>query len=78
MADETIKRVGSDAADALRAAAEVLLDSSIPFERRIEAYRRCVLHHAMLSAKFTQMGSRHIMASSLARGAAEANPPASC
>jgi hypothetical protein len=63
--DEKIQRVGVDAAEALRAAAEVLTDESVPFERRVEAYRRCLARHAMLSAKFLQMGNRYIMATSL-------------
>ena len=75
--DDKIKRVGVDAAEALRAAAEVLTDESVPFERRVEAYRRCLARHAMLSAKFLQMGNRYIMATSLAGQRADSNPPVS-
>jgi hypothetical protein len=74
--DDKIQRVGVDAAEALRAAAEVLTDESVPFERRVEAYRRCLARHAMLSAKFMQMGNRYIMVTSLARQSADANPHA--
>jgi len=73
--DDKIQRVGVDAAEALRAAAEVLTDESVPFERRVEAYRRCLARHAMLSAKFLQMGNRYIMATSLAGQRADSTPP---
>ncbi len=72
--DEKIQRVGVDAAEALRAAAELLTDESIPFERRVEAYRRCLARHAMLSAKFLQMGNRFIMARSLTGRPADEMP----
>jgi hypothetical protein len=72
--DEKIQRVGVDAAEALRAAAELLADESIPFERRVEAYRRCIARHAMLSAKFLQMGNRFIMARSLETQRADSTP----
>ena len=76
MADEEkIQRVGVDAAEALRAAAEVLTDESVPFERRVEAYRRCLARHAMLSAKFLQMGNRYIMAISLEGQRTDSTPP---
>jgi hypothetical protein len=73
--DDKIQRVGVDAAEALRAAAEVLTDESVPFERRVEAYRRCLARHAMLSAKFLQMGNRYIMATSRAGRQADSTPP---
>ncbi len=72
--DDKIRRVGVDAAEALRAAAEVLTDESVPFERRVEAYRRCLARHAMLSAKFLQMGNRYVMAAS--RAGRQADPTA--
>ncbi|MBL9162483.1 MAG: hypothetical protein JNL18_07125 [Planctomycetaceae bacterium] len=62
---EKIERIGLDAADALRAAAALLTDASVPFERRIEAYRRCIARHAMLSAKFLHLGNRYILSMSL-------------
>lgn len=72
--DEKIQRVGTDAAEALRAAAELLTDESVPFERRVEAYRRCIARHAMLSAKFLQMGNRFIMTRSLTGPPADSIP----
>lgn len=74
--DDKIQRIGTDAADALRAAAELLTDESVLFERRVEAYRRCITRHAMLSAKFLQMGSRFIMARSLSDRTADSSPTA--
>jgi hypothetical protein len=73
--DEKLHQLGVDASEALRAAADVLVDTSIPFDRRIEAYRRCTARHTMLSAKFAQMASRYIMASSLVKNSTEPNPP---
>ena len=74
--DDKIQRIGTDAADALRAAAELLTDESVPFERRVEAYRRCITRNAMLSAKFLQMGNRFIMARSLSDRPADSSPTA--
>jgi hypothetical protein len=65
--DEKLHKLGVDASEALRAAADVLVDSSIPFDSRLEAYRRCIVQHAKLAAKFTQAGEKYITAQSASR-----------
>jgi hypothetical protein len=60
--DEKLHQCGVDASEALRAAADILMDSSIAFDRRLQAYRRCIAQHARLLAKFTQAAEKHIQA----------------
>lgn len=73
--EEKIRQIGVEAAEALRAAAEVLTDESIPLQRRIEAYRRCIGRHATLSGRLLQQGNRYIMETSLAAHRAAAGRP---
>jgi hypothetical protein len=40
--NEKLHQCGVDASEALRAAADILTDSSIAFDRRLQAHRRCV------------------------------------
>jgi hypothetical protein len=65
--DEKLHQLGVDASEALRAAADVLVDSSIPVERRIEAYRRCMDQHAKLASKFAQASEKYVTSQSATR-----------
>jgi hypothetical protein len=64
---EKLHQLGVDASEALRAAADVLVDSSIPFDRRIEAYRRCMDKHAQLATRFAQTSEKYVASQSATR-----------
>ena len=57
--DEKLHQCGVDASEALRAAADILTDSSIALDRRLQAYKRCMDQHARLVAKFTQAAEKY-------------------
>jgi hypothetical protein len=65
--DEKLHQLGVDASGALRAAADILTDDSIAFGSRLEAYRRCIVKHAKLAAKFTLAGEKYIASQSATR-----------
>lgn len=49
------QRLGIEASEALRKAAEMLTDESIPHDQRLDAYCRCLLRHKELSERFVQL-----------------------
>jgi hypothetical protein len=49
------QRLGIEASEALRAAADMLTDESIPHDQRLDAYCRCLLRHKELSEEFVKL-----------------------
>ena len=52
--------MGIKAAEALRAAADMLTDESIPHDQRLDAYCRCLVRHKELSEQFVKLSDEYL------------------